>query len=456
MNPESAPHDLESESNAIASALVYEGRSGIGAMAAIIQPEDFFDATNANAWMVILDLWSAGKDINQITVAAELAQRDQLQEFGGQTRLSDIIRNNPVASSGPWYAEQIRDKAIARRVQQAGHRIAVRAAQGGEPEELVDFAQQLVSALGVNRTKALTRSMAEIAEGAVNGDGAVSQIGNFLADPTEIRGLTFGWPQLEASLNGLQPTQLYTVMADTSVGKSIFAHYMAWQVAMTGAPVLIVSTEMSGDEIYERLVFMVAGIDKEQIRANGTANEGQKTRIINAEDRVAKLPIFVTDVGGISLQTLQAEVRRRVQGNGVRLLICDHMQHVRVQAARGPVERMEAVMLGMKEIAMNLDIPVVAVSHINRDSAKNGITVHSGKGASAIEQDSNCVITLEPMTFEDGQWQVMGEEQADARRAQANALCIRAKVSKNRGGSKRWALRMLDWNAGGRFVEMPQ
>jgi len=198
--------------------------------------------------------------------------------------------------------------------------------------------------------------------------------------------------------------------------------------------------------VIERLVFMAAGLDA--LKATGTTSD--RKRVSDAQGQLADLPLFVCDVGRIALATLHAEARRQQASRGLDAMFVDHIQHVTVPGLKG-AQLLEDVMAGEKGIAMNLDIPVVQVSHVNRDAAKFGLGLHSGKGSGSIEQDSNVVLTLEPVSWMDGSWQPMSEGDADFVRQRDNRLAVRVKSNKNRGGQRGYSVRHLDFDLGGRF-----
>jgi replicative DNA helicase len=460
MTLELAPSDIEAEENAIAAAMLPDGWPLIGEMASLIQPRDFFREANGEAWSAILDVWNRGAEVNQSTVAHEMAKHDRLDNFGGQARLGDYIRGLPWASSGTWYAGLVRNAAIARRVMVAAHQVMQAAQENPEDADaLIDMAAERFIAMGTNRAKALTRSVREILDGSrsPSGIGVVQEISEFLDDPEEVRGLATGWDVLDEMLNGFQKTVLYTVLGDTSVGKSFFVHFVFWMLAMSGVPVLLFTTEMSGDEVTERLVYMAAGLDKEQLRHNKAVSDSEKQRLAEAQSHLADLPIYVCDVGGLSLGTLEAEARRQVSVRGVQLVAVDMMGDLRSGDTRGNrAGEIDQVMKALKGIAMNEDVPVITTAHINRASAASGkaLGMHSGKDGSGIEQNTNVLLTLDAVGHDqESGWYVLEEEEADVRRNRDNFLCIRVRASKNRGGRKKSDVRVLDWRQGGRFVE---
>ena len=452
MSEREMPWDLEAERAVIAAALVPDGWPLINEVACIVSPGDFYRELHGWIWSAILDLNRRGEEPNQITVAAELVRHNRLEAAGGQAFLADIIRQLPTPLGAPWYAGVVRANSKRRTIVHAAHTIMEEAYTADDPDALSDRAAAQFIRLGLNRQKPMTRSAAEILDGSMSpgGVGVVEEIEHSLTEPDAIPGISIGWKELDELMGGLRPTRVYTVIGDTSVGKSWFIHYLAWCVAKQGKSVLIVTTEMSGEEVVKRLVFMAAGLDP--LRIHGATHE-QHQAISAAEGQIAELPLYVCDVGRIALPMLQAEARRQQAGRGLDVLFVDHIQHITVPGCSG-AQLLEEVMGGLKGLAMNLDIPAVLVSHINRDAARFGLGLHSAKGSSSIEQDTNVMLALEPVQLKNGHWTLLEEGDADAERTRDNRMTIRVKSNKNRGGGKGWTVRHLDFEQGGRFVQL--
>ena len=447
------PWDQEAEEAVLAAALIPEGLQFIAELAARVQPSDFFREKHRWIWGATLTVWQRGEAPNQITVAAELARLDRLEDSGGMAFLADIIRYLPYASGAPFYAAVVKAHSRRRAAIRTANEIMEAAFAVDDPETLIDKAAQQFIRLGVSRQKVMTRSAAEILDGSGSPGtvGVVEEIERALDDPDAIRGIATNWKELDRLLGGLRPTRLYTTMGDTSVGKSWFIQYLAWCIAVQGKRVLIVTTEMSGEEVIERLVYMAAGLDPLRMRS---PTREQRKAISAAEGQIAELPLYVCDVGRIPLPTLLAEARRQQASHGLDILFIDHIQHITAPGLTG-AQLLEEVMAGLKGLAMNLDIPVVLVSHINREAARTVVGLHSGKGSGSIEQDSNVMLALEPVRAKDGGWEVMGEDEAEAARTRNNRVTIRVKSNKHRSGGRASVVRNLDFEQGGRFVPLP-
>ena len=448
------PHDIEAEEAVIAACMV--DPTAAAECVSVVRPEHFFREKNAWVFEGILDLWSRGQEeVNQVTVAHSLMVRGQLDEVGGQSYLAEVIRRLPTSVGAKWYAEIVLRLARYRRLIHKATGIMQLAYEAPEDyERALDAATEMILAEGVQRSRTMTRTTGEVLRGTKDTPALADRLTEFLDNPRAMRGIPTGWYELDSAIGGLEPTRLHTVMGGTSVGKSFFVQGVLHSIAKTDTPVMLVTTEMSADEVTERLVFMEAGVDRAALQVRGGATPDERERIAIAQSIVGALPYRICDVGEISMPSLVGETKRQVRLNGVALLGVDHIQHVRVPGEKG-VEEIQRVTAGLKGLAMNEYIPVLAVSHVNRESVKSGrLGLSSGKGGGSIEQDSNIVISLEAVRWEDSPnrgWHVMDEFDTSEYQSRHGYVYVRATVNKNRGGMKPYSVRRLDWRQGGRF-----
>lgn len=453
------PFDREAEEAVIASMLI--DPAAISPVASVLDTgQSFFREQHGWAFDAIMAVWHRGEDVNQITVAHELARRDKLEACGGQTWMSDIIRQLPTSLGAQFYAEIVRRDATYRALIQSA--VAVqRMAYEAPPEidRVLARAEEMILGIDRRRARPTARSTERVLMGEEgNGKGALlEEIQSWLEDPTQVRGLETGWTWLDRKIGGYGKSQVIVVMADTSIGKSLWAHWTAREQALRDVPVLIVSTEMSADEITNRLVYMQAGIDPLGLRIRGRASGDEKRRVLDAAEVVATWPVHIADVGGITPDGLRTEVRRHVRSHGIEMAIVDHIQQVVVpgQASESP-GAVAATMNAIKAIAMDEYIPIMAISHVNRDAAKGQLTIHSGKNSGTIEQAANVMMTIEPIRWSPDGWMLMDEDEI-AEDIKHDRLDVRVTVMKARGGGGRvYAIRHQSWALGGRYVESPR
>jgi replicative DNA helicase len=444
-----APMDLEAEAAVIAAALTEP--ESLPELAGLVAPSDFIREKNGWVFSAILDVFSRGEAVNEITVAHRLATLDRLDDIGGRTYLADCIRDTPTTIGNDFYAKIVKNTARRRQIIHATTGIAQMAYEVEDPDAILDRAGETISRLTESRRRQLTWTAHEAMSGAGDELGVMDRLHLRLDDPEYVQGYAFGWEELEDIIGGLVPTQLTTLLADTSVGKSFVAQNIAWQLGIRGISVFYVSTEMSFQEVFERVVSMQAGFMINQFDREHRPTTGQMLAIQAAAATIDQAPIRVMDSGMVQFRTLEAEARRSID-SGVQVLIVDHLNDVRI-SGRDRVQEMEEAVAGLKSLAMRYRVPVFVCGHINRDSAKNGLSLHSAKWGAAVEQYSNNVLLLEAVEYESSsaRWIPLSESETNEQ-SRKGWIRLRVQAAKVRAGAKNWTIRALSWNNGGRLI----
>lgn len=443
------PADLEAEEAVIAAAIT--SPQALDALT-FLEPAHFFREKNAWAWGAILDISRRGDLLTQTTVARELDREPgRLDECGGRDWLTAMVRDLATSEGAEWWGHRVESSAQRRRLLSAA---------SGFMTKLYDTTQEPSGISGEfietllrdgSRPKALTRSLGDILRRGTDGEkatGLSARLDRYLDKPGQIDGWLTGWDELDNLIRGIQRTRLYTVLGATGVGKTQFCDFLTWNLVKAGVHVLIVSTEMSQEEVGQRLVFLEAGVDGAEIERRG-ASEDEYQRIVDAQGPAAEWPVFVFDVGQPRLDLVISEIRRQRSQNAIGIAIVDHIQHIKNPKARSEREEIASVSGSLKAAAQNEDIAVIQVSQTGREDAKAGwIRKTSGLGAGAIEQDSNVVITLNRVEHGADGWM------PDMRLSPPDFPNIHAHVAKNRHGREGYDVRQLRHASGGRFVRL--
>ena len=447
------PRDVEAEEAVLAHVLVEPAT--IGAVAMILQPADFYELPCGWAYSVALDLWMHGDPVGQAMVAREMAKRDggeagrsQLEVAGGNTWFSTIIRNNIVAGeeSAVWWAEKVREASGLRQLVQLGSRVMADAcAPEASAEAIRERIANMLTGGALSRRRAITASPASVIR-----ETAGEEIETFMEAPAVIPGHTTGFPSLDRIIGGLVRTRVIVVAADTGAGKSMFVQNLARNVASRGVSVLVFSTEMSAAEVVKRLVFIAAGVDPVVLQARGSTTTGERERVRNAMERMTELPLHVCDVGGLSLGAIQAETRRMVTAHNIGVVIVDHVDMVQAEG-KDRLAQLRAITAGIKAIAQDLDVCVVAVSHINRASQREGSLAHySLRDSASKEQDANQILLLNPVGRDGSN---LSKQEVGKFVSENGYVDILVNIAKNRHGAESAVRLTLNWDAGGRFED---
>lgn len=467
MNDRLVPRDMEAEMQAVGMCL--HDSALLSIVFAEARPEHFFDEFYRHLMLTIDGMVERKETVAVTSVTSQIIREwPQVSSLFPNVRaaVTDVynagwIANESVARGAAHYVRQAADKRKAIDI--LSRAVDALYEPTGDAQESIDGATQALGAISTDRVRSLSANTRQTLTGTPGRDGVASEILAFLDDPGAIRGIRTGWTMLDQWLSGLMRTKVYTLIADTSVGKSATIHWLAWMLGTNGYRSLIVSTEMDRNEILWRLVGMEASVDFEGIKSRGHAADHERERINRAFDTFDTENRYeFCDVGGIELGAMVSEVKRLVRRDPIDVVFVDHIQHIQVKGVPSHMttQRLEAVTSGIKALAMNEDLPVVMVSHIPRSAAAAGYAgIHGGKGSSSIEQDSNVQLELtsvhwgvDLVTNERGWIPFASEPELLEFQNKTPRHPIRAQVNKNRHGGRPWDVRVRDWSQGGRLL----
>jgi replicative DNA helicase len=392
------PHNTEAE-QAVLGAMMLSA-AVIDRVLATVDPGDFYRPAHTTIFLAIRDLYGRSREprIDNLTVGDELSKNGDLTRIGGALYLTTLVNAVPVAASAEHYAEIVHDKATLRRVIESATR-AIQRAHGaqGEALEILDDAMAELQGAGSGRSALEVKlSVGDRWAGFLD----ELQAG---ADP---RALNTPWHDVNEVIE-FKPGQLITVGAATSGGKSLFGLNLAGYIALTRArPVLVASMEMGGSELMARLTAAEASVELDHlIRRQLTDHDWQK--IIGASDRLQNAHNFILDDSpNLSLSKIRSRVRWMAsRGEAPAMVVADYLQLLTPEGSSSTTNRateVAALSRGLKLLAMEFEIPVVALAQFNRGAAGRLPVVTDFKDSSAIEQDSNVIILMHRPLAEDG------------------------------------------------------
>ncbi|MFJ3200965.1 replicative DNA helicase [Streptomyces sp. NPDC086989] len=395
-----APHNEEAEM-AVLGAMLLE-KSLVEPISAILTggPADFYKPQHQTIYMTICDLYARSRDprIDQITVAAELLANGEISRIGGGAYLSTLVHSVPSTANATYYADLIRESAKLRAVLAATRRATTRALTAASTAaEILDAAMADLQAAASGAPAADVRlSVAERWQGFID----ELEVG---ADPNA---LDTPWPDLNQVVE-LKPGQLVTVGAATGGGKSLFGMNLAAHVALTrGKPVLVASMEMGGSELMARLTAAEASIPLDRL-IRRKLDEADWGRIFKAAPRLQNAGNFILDdSANLTLGKIRARMRWMTsRGTPPAMVVADYLQLMTPEGTKSNATRANEVAelsRGLKLLAMEFEIPVVALAQFNRNAAGRQPQVTDFKDSSAIEQDSNVIVLLHRPLAEDG------------------------------------------------------
>lgn len=400
------PHDNDAEQAVLGAMMLATQRSTARVIdeidAELRDPADFYKPAHETIYRAIIDMYGASTGatprIDPITVAAELTRRGELAKVGGAAYLHTLVQTVPTTANGPHYAAIIRERAALRQIIQAGTRmVQMGYAATDDADRIAADAMAEVQAAATGTTEATPPlSVADRWETFLD----ELQAGE---DPSA---LDTPWRDLNDVIQ-LKPGQLITVGAATAGGKSLFGMNLAAHVALKrNRPALVISLEMGGGELMARLTAAEANINVDRlIRRQCTEQDWE--RIAKVSDRMANAHNFVLDDSAhLTLSKIRARIRwMTARGHAPAIVVADYLQLMTPEGtSKNPSRAQEVAEIsrGLKLIAMEFGIPVVALAQFNRGAVGRRPLVSDFKDSSAIEQDSNIIVLLHRELAEDG------------------------------------------------------
>jgi replicative DNA helicase len=386
------PQNLEAEESVLGAMMI--SPLAIGAVSEILDASDFYRESHGKIFRAALQLYGKNEPVDAITLTNELEQRGELDEIGGRVRLHELAKLVPATANVRHYAEIVRETATLRGLIRAGGEIAQLGwEREGEPTELVARAEQLVYEIGERRTEG---ELVLFKDALVE---TFQRISHLYESGAEVTGLPSGFRDLDKLTAGFQPSNLVIIAARPSMGKSAFALEIANHVAVDlNIPCAFFSLEMSQQEVAQRLMCSRGKVDAHHIRTGKLAKEDWP-RLVNACGQLEAAPLYVYDTPALSLLELRARAqtlkRRRPE---LGLVVVDYLQLMTTgRSEESRLQEVSSISRGLKEIAKDLDLPVVALSQLNRSPEQRHDKrpmLSDLRESGSIEQDADLVMFL--------------------------------------------------------------
>jgi replicative DNA helicase len=383
------PHNIEAEESLLGAMLL--SKDAIAAAVETVRAEDFYKPAHAHLFDVIQTLYGQGEPVDPITVAEALRRAGLLDPLGGKQAILRIQAGTPAAANAAHYARIVADHALLRRLVAVGGEIAE---LGYElPDDVgvtLDRAETLVFDVANRR---LTSSLRGIHPALQE---SLEQLEALFDRDGQLVGVPSGYADLDDLLLGFQPSQLIVVAARPGQGKTSFALGAAAHVALAERrPVVFFSLEMGYLELTQRLLAAEAGVNSRLLRT-GRLAEADWTKISQAVGRLAEAPLSIDDTPHLTVTEMRAKCRRlNAQHGDLGLVVVDYLQLMSTPK-RGENRQVEVSELsrGLKILARDLDVPVMALSQLNRSleyRTDKRPMLADLRESGAVEQDADVV-----------------------------------------------------------------
>ncbi|KEI45999.1 replicative DNA helicase [Saccharopolyspora rectivirgula] len=394
------PQDLAAEQSVLGGMML--SKDAIADVVEVLRPNDFYRPAHQVIYDCILDLYGRGEPADAITVSAELERRQQLMKVGGAPYLHTLIATVPTAANAGYYAEIVSEKALLRRLVEAGTRIVQLGYSGGEGaeiDEVVDRAQAAIYDVTERSTSEDYASLEELLQPTMDEIDAIASRGG------ESQGVPTGFTDLDELTNGLHPGQMIIVAARPGVGKSTLGLDFARSAAIKhGLGAVIFSLEMGRTEIVMRMLSAEAKIRLSDMRG-GRMSDEDWTRLARRMSEISEAPLFIDDSPNLTMMEIRAKARRLKQRHDIQLIVVDYMQLMtsgkRVESRQQEVAEFSR---NLKLLAKELEVPVVAISQLNRGPEQRTDKkpqLADLRESGSLEQDADLVILIHrPDAFE--------------------------------------------------------
>ncbi len=385
------PQDMAAEQSVLGAMMI--SKDAIADVAEVLRGVDFYRPTHETIHDAIIDLFGRGEPADMVTVANELQRRGELQRIGGAPYLHTISASVPIAANASYYAEIVREKAILRRLVDAGTRIVQYGYAGeGEVDDLVDAAQAEVYKVTDRRSSEDYAPLSEIMDGVLD---EIEAIGNREAG---LYGVPTGFADLDELTNGLHAGQMIIVAARPAVGKSTLALDLCRAASIhNNLTSVFFSLEMTRSEITMRLLSAEAKVPLNHIR-NGQLSEDDWTKLARKMGEVSSAPVFIDDSPNMTMMEIRAKARRLKQRHDLRLIVIDYMQLMtsgkKVESRQLEVSEFSRQ---IKLLAKELEVPIIAISQLNRGPEQRSDKrplLSDLRESGSLEQDADMVILL--------------------------------------------------------------
>jgi replicative DNA helicase len=384
------PHDLEAE-KAVLSALLLDNRA-IHSVLTEVKPEDFYHPSHVELYQAMLALQDENQPVDIHTVAAHLSDHKRLDAIGGHVFLAELADYEATAANVVQHAQIVRDRSVKRRLIAVATEIVENGfEQADSAQHLLDVAQARVFEIGQEASRESFRSLKSGLQDAMDHVEALMERSG------ELTGVPTGFRDLDVDTGGLQPGELVVIAARPSMGKTALALNMARNAAVEhGKRVAIFSLEMTRLSLLLRLLASEARVDFNSFR-KGFGTTPAHTALQRAAEKLYHADIWIDDSGMITTLEVRAKCRRLMSEHGLDLVILDYLQlaHGDRPAQRKDLEIGE-ISHGLKALAKELHIPVIALSQLNRgpeqrDPDKRRPNMGDLRESGAIEQDADVI-----------------------------------------------------------------
>jgi replicative DNA helicase len=359
----------------------------------LLKPDYFYNQNHKHIFMAMLTLFDRNQPIDLVTISEELRKRNQLEEAGGVSYLTQLTTAVPTAAHIEHYAHIVKEKALLRGLINNSTQIVQRCFEvTTDANKVLDDAEKMIFDIGQHRIEGKFFSMREIIH------DSMETIDKLYQRKEHVTGLASGFHEFDTKTAGLQPADLIIVAGRPSMGKSAFATGICEHAGIIQKKaVAFFSLEMSKEQLVQRMLCSHARVDAQKVRT-GYLSHQDWPKLTSAAGKLSEAPIFIDDTPGQTVLEVRAKARRLKMQHDIQLIVIDYLQLMQgVGRHESRQQEISEISRSLKALARELRVPVIAVSQLSRaveSRTGNRPMLSDLRESGAIEQDADVVVFL--------------------------------------------------------------
>lgn len=386
------PQNLDAEMSLLGSILIDE--ETLADISEHVTPLDFYDRRHGIVYGAIMRLYEKHKPVDLLTLTDELKRKNELDDVGGSAFLTELTNYVPTSAHAEAYAELVAQKAVRRRLIKASSDIAeLGFDEETTTQELLEKAEAELFSVSDQSLKQDLVSLESIL------NDSFDRLEELSHNKGQLRGVRTGYRDLDNMTAGLQRSDLIILAARPAMGKTTLVTNLAFNVAtIAKQPVLFFSLEMSKEQLVDRMLADASGVNSWNIRT-GNLNSDEFSKLSDAMGELSEAPIYIDDTPGLSVLEMRTKARRAMHEHPLGLIIVDYLQLMQAKGRSdgNRVQEVSEISRGLKLIARELNVPVIALSQLSRSVESRSPQIPQLadlRESGSIEQDADIVMFI--------------------------------------------------------------
>ncbi|HHT9144529.1 MAG: replicative DNA helicase [Candidatus Brocadiaceae bacterium] len=384
------PQSIEAE-RSVLGAMILDNEV-INLVIPILNKRSFYKTAHQELYQVIVDVYDKGQPVDLVVLREELKKRSLLEKVGGVEFLIELEEAVPTIGNVEYYANIVREKAIKRNLIEVAATIQKQSFdESTDTEQLLDASERAIFDITQQKFNTASTRLNEILK------ETFSRIENLHDKQSRLTGVSSGYYDLDDKTCGLQPSELIIFAARPSMGKTSLVLNIVEHVGVVEKkPVVIFSLEMSAQQVAQNMLCSHARIDAHKLRM-GFLDDKQWSDLSYGLGSLSEAPIFIDDTPGLTVLEVRAKARRLKAQHDIQLVAVDYLQLMESSRGENRQQEISIISRGLKSLARELKIPVIAVSQLNRSAeSREGHRPRMSdlRESGAIEQDADVIVLL--------------------------------------------------------------